>query len=213
MVNWDRYTNHFSTTLTRAAVSGDGYHPRSIPASPSIRCDATNPVWRICPGQIVILVKTTATYRAKISFVTTDTRIPRLSIKSLTALFAFQFQRLYPFWVDGTANVFRFKPRGIVFRWFAYAIHTLGILCAKATARAKPLTRHSTGRYQHERSAFLTWLLLPHVFAHGEIIARFGSGTTGQVAQALGRNWIGCEINREYERLQRQRTVQMGMVL
>lgn len=41
----------------------------------------------------------------------------------------------------------------------------------------------------------------------------FGSGTTGQVAQALGRNWIGCEINREYERLQRQRTAQMVMTL
>lgn len=40
----------------------------------------------------------------------------------------------------------------------------------------------------------------------------FGSGTTGQVAQALGRRWIGCEINRDYEVLQRQRTAQNGMV-
>lgn len=33
----------------------------------------------------------------------------------------------------------------------------------------------------------------------------FGSGTTGQVASDLGRNWIGCELNPEYEALQRDR--------
>lgn len=36
----------------------------------------------------------------------------------------------------------------------------------------------------------------------------FGSGTTGDVAQRLGRRWIGCELNRDYESLQRQRTAQ-----
>jgi len=41
----------------------------------------------------------------------------------------------------------------------------------------------------------------------------FGSGTTGEVAQRLGRQWIGCEINPEYEPLQRQRTAQHGMPL
>lgn len=41
----------------------------------------------------------------------------------------------------------------------------------------------------------------------------FGSGTTGQVAQALGRKWIGCELNADYEPLQRHRTAQMGMAL
>jgi site-specific DNA-methyltransferase (cytosine-N4-specific) len=30
----------------------------------------------------------------------------------------------------------------------------------------------------------------------------FGSGTTGQVAQNLGRQWIGCELNPEYAPLQ-----------
>jgi len=33
----------------------------------------------------------------------------------------------------------------------------------------------------------------------------FGSGTTGQVSQALRRNWIGCELNTEYEQLQNMR--------
>jgi DNA modification methylase len=40
-----------------------------------------------------------------------------------------------------------------------------------------------------------------------------GSGTTGQVAQALGRQWIGCELNPAYGALQDARTAQMGMVL
>ena len=39
-----------------------------------------------------------------------------------------------------------------------------------------------------------------------------GSGTTAQVAQSLGRRWIGCELNPEYVRLQSDRTRQDGLV-
>jgi DNA modification methylase len=39
----------------------------------------------------------------------------------------------------------------------------------------------------------------------------FGSGTTGQVSQNLGRKWIGCELNKEYETLQNQRLQQQGL--
>lgn len=38
----------------------------------------------------------------------------------------------------------------------------------------------------------------------------FGSGTTGQVALALGRQYIGCELNPAYEVLQKERTRQPG---
>jgi site-specific DNA-methyltransferase (cytosine-N4-specific) len=38
----------------------------------------------------------------------------------------------------------------------------------------------------------------------------FGSGTTGQVSQALGRKWIGCELNKDYEKLQNERISQQG---
>jgi DNA modification methylase len=38
----------------------------------------------------------------------------------------------------------------------------------------------------------------------------FGSGTTGQVAQNLGRKWLGCELNKEYEALQNVRLSQQG---
>lgn len=40
-----------------------------------------------------------------------------------------------------------------------------------------------------------------------------GSGTTGEVAQRLGRQWIGIEINRDYEPLQKKRTAQLGLAL
>jgi DNA modification methylase len=38
-----------------------------------------------------------------------------------------------------------------------------------------------------------------------------GSGTTGMVAESLGRNWVLIELNPEYEKLSRDRTAQMGM--
>ena len=41
----------------------------------------------------------------------------------------------------------------------------------------------------------------------------FGSGTTGQVAQNLGRKWIGCELNQDYEPLQNERLKQQGLEL
>jgi DNA modification methylase len=41
----------------------------------------------------------------------------------------------------------------------------------------------------------------------------FGSGTTGQVAQALGRRFIGCELNETYKPLQDQRLSQPSLDL
>lgn len=41
----------------------------------------------------------------------------------------------------------------------------------------------------------------------------YGSGTTGQVAQALGRQYIGCELNPAYKGLQDQRTCQSSLEL
>lgn len=41
----------------------------------------------------------------------------------------------------------------------------------------------------------------------------FGSGTTGEVAGSLGREWIGCEIGEQYEPLQQERTRQIGIPL
>lgn len=41
----------------------------------------------------------------------------------------------------------------------------------------------------------------------------FGSGTVGQVAQQLGRRFLGCELNPDYEPLQRDRLRQPGLML
>lgn len=41
----------------------------------------------------------------------------------------------------------------------------------------------------------------------------FGSGTSGQVAQNLGRRWIGIELNQDYKALQDQRLQQPGLQL
>jgi DNA modification methylase len=40
-----------------------------------------------------------------------------------------------------------------------------------------------------------------------------GSGTTAQVAQHLGRQYLGCELNPEYKPLQEKRLRQMSLVL
>ena len=41
----------------------------------------------------------------------------------------------------------------------------------------------------------------------------FGSGTTGMVAQNLGRQWLGCELNKAYKPLQDERLQQPGLML
>jgi len=41
----------------------------------------------------------------------------------------------------------------------------------------------------------------------------FGSGTTGEVAERFGRNYIGIELNEEYKPLQQKRCGQMGLGL
>ena len=41
----------------------------------------------------------------------------------------------------------------------------------------------------------------------------FGSGTTGEVASKLGRDFIGIDINPEYEKLQKERTAELGLGL
>ena len=67
-------------------------------------------------------------------------------------------------------------------------------------------------------AVFPTDLIEPCILAGsrvGDIVLDpfFGSGTTGQVAQQLGRKWIGCELNKEYESLQNKRVAQQGLEL
>jgi len=41
----------------------------------------------------------------------------------------------------------------------------------------------------------------------------FGSGTTGEVAEMFGRNYVGIELNEDYKSLQQKRCAQMGLGL
>lgn len=41
----------------------------------------------------------------------------------------------------------------------------------------------------------------------------FGSGTTGQVCERLGRQWLGIELSAEYADMAKRRTAQMGLGL
>lgn len=59
-------------------------------------------------------------------------------------------------------------------------------------------------------AVYPTELIEPCILAgsrSGDIVLDpfFGSGTTGEVAERLGRNWIGCELNSEYKELQDKR--------
>ena len=67
-------------------------------------------------------------------------------------------------------------------------------------------------------AVFPTDLIEPCILAGsrvGDIVLDpfFGSGTTGQVSQQLGRKWIGCELNKDYEALQNERVSQQGLEL
>ncbi|WP_200237302.1 DNA methyltransferase [Thiohalocapsa halophila] len=98
--------------------------------------------------------------------------------------------------------------------------------CARPQAVANPIHRNrrsvwsiSTKPYSGAHFAvFLPELIEPCILVstqRGETVFDpfFGSGATGEVAQRLGRRWIGCELNQEYAELQKQRTAQTGLDL
>ena len=67
-------------------------------------------------------------------------------------------------------------------------------------------------------ATFPTALVEPCILAGSEVgdvvLDPFmGSGTVAQVAQALGRHWVGCELNPEYHAMQAQRTRSRGLPL
>jgi DNA modification methylase len=65
-------------------------------------------------------------------------------------------------------------------------------------------------------AVFPTELIEPCILAGaslgGIVLDPFmGSGTTAQVAKDLGRQYIGCELNPEYGKLQKKRTAQIAL--
>ena len=66
-------------------------------------------------------------------------------------------------------------------------------------------------------ATFPTDLITPCVLAgsgEGDVVLDpfMGSGTTGMVAQHLGRRWLGCELNEEYTDMQKGRTSQQSLL-
>jgi len=67
-------------------------------------------------------------------------------------------------------------------------------------------------------ATFPTALVKPCILAGsrvGDVVFDpfMGSGTVAQVAQDLGRHWLGCELSPEYARMIEKRTRQQGMLL
>jgi site-specific DNA-methyltransferase (cytosine-N4-specific) len=99
---------------------------------------------------------------------------------------------------------------------FSEGERTYGIdgLCNKRDVWTVPVKPYSGSHF----AVFPTELIEPMILAGsrvGDVVLDpfFGSGTTGQVSQALGRKWIGCELNKNYELLQNQRISQQGLEL
>jgi DNA modification methylase len=67
-------------------------------------------------------------------------------------------------------------------------------------------------------ATFPTELIEPCILAGaapGQVVLDpfMGSGTTAQVAQDLGRQYLGCELNPDYKKLQEKRLAQQSLVL
>lgn len=99
----------------------------------------------------------------------------------------------------------------------------VGLLAQRKIAREK-INRRSVwtiATQPYSEAHFATFppaLIEPCILAGsrvGDVVLDpfFGSGTTGQVAQKLGRKWIGCELQPDYATLQDRRTAQQGLTL
>ena len=96
--------------------------------------------------------------------------------------------------------------------------HT-GLTKSYEMANKRSVWTVNTSSYKGAHFAtFSTKLIEPMILAGskvGDIVFDpfMGSGTTGVVAQALGRKYLGCELNPDYKKLQDERLQQPSMEL
>ena len=96
--------------------------------------------------------------------------------------------------------------------------HT-GLEKSYETANKRSVWTVTTKPYEGAHFAvFPTDLIEPCILAGapvgGVVLDPFmGSGTTAQVAQSLGRQYLGCELNPEYAPLQKKRLAQQSLIL
>jgi len=214
VMNRNRYPNHLAALLTRPLVALYRQHACSNPPLPPVGRYSANPHWRVFARKVFGLVSIAANSGAKIRFVALNSGVPRLARERRIAVLASHHDIFSPFRIFVASHILRFKPRRIKQCWFPNLIHSLCVFNAKAFLRTKPFSGHFAWGDKHYGAAGLAGFLLAHVFSHEVILPRFfGSGTTGQVSQALGRNFIGCELNPEYKPLQDERTAQPSLLL
>jgi len=99
------------------------------------------------------------------------------------------------------------------------SFETMGDRWVKEKANKRSVWTITTKSYEGAHFAtFPTDLIEPCIMAGapvgGIVLDPFmGSGTTAQVAQHLGRQYLGCELNLDYKPLQDKRISQMSLVL
>ena len=99
------------------------------------------------------------------------------------------------------------------------SFETMGDRWVKEKANKRSVWTVTTKAYEGAHFAvFPQDLIEPCILAGapvgGIVLDPFmGSGTTAQVAQHLGRQYLGCELNEDYKPLQQKRLRQMSLVL
>ncbi len=116
-----------------------------------------------------------------------------------------------PFWENGKHQTGGYSADG--------AKHTAGMKQFDGMRNRRSVWTVPTQPYAGAHFAvFPAALIEPCILAGsrpGDLVLDpfMGSGTTAQVAQALGRQWIGCELNPEYAPLQQARTAQAALAI
>ena len=116
-----------------------------------------------------------------------------------------------PFWENGKHQTGGYSADG--------AKHTAGMKQFDGMRNRRSVWTVPTQPYAGAHFAvFPAALIEPCILAGsrpGDVVLDpfMGSGTTAQVAQALGRQWIGCELNTEYAPLQQARTAQAALAI
>ena len=95
-----------------------------------------------------------------------------------------------------------------------------GSRCGSLTEYRNARTVWTVATQPYSGSHFATFppdLIKPCILAGcpagGVVLDPFiGSGTVGEVSEALGRRWFGCELNPEYGKLIAKRTAQTGLI-
>jgi hypothetical protein len=212
MMYWQAITNKTLAIGANARLLGDYNRTGAQPIASAIGFRPANPKRRMLASFVQIAVCVSASLGAVIAGAP-STKLPRLALERLYAVFAYKLHGGNPLVVSGPMPDRRF---GIAFRiWtvgvhFPHRQHTATLSRTYSTAS----TNQCTLRNRKFLLAYLAYPSSPYAFfAHCNallivyIIPQFGgSGTVARVAERLQRNAILIELNPAYIELQEKRT-------